>query len=109
MSKLNIELTPEEAEEFRNMNLEEQKAFMETANKRREQLMLKTTVLSTLLVEAFDELEYFKMTRYKLKQSANNTRRMLLKYMKEVYDINTEESESTEYIARVSKQIDKLL
>jgi len=104
-----MELTPEETEEFRGMNRAEQKAFMETANKRREQLMLKTTVLATLLVESFEELEYFKMTKYKLKQSTNNTKRMLLKYMTEVYDINTQEAESTEYISRVSKQIDKLL
>lgn len=108
-STVHIELSEEETNEFRSMSRKEQKSFMETANKRREQLMLKTAVLCSLLVESFDALEYFKMTRYKTKQSVNNAKKHLEKYIDDVYGNNKNESDSTDYIAQKSKEIDKIL
>lgn len=109
MSELHIELTPEELQEFSNMSVQEKKEFMESADNRRKQLMLKTVVLTSVLVESFDELEYFKMTRYKTKHSVKNAKKHLEKYINDVYNVNVEEELGTEYISQISKEIDKLL
>ena len=109
MSDIRIKLTKEEKEEFALLTKEEQNQFMETASKRRQQLMVKTIVLTTILIESFDDLIEFDSFRHKLKNLANNYSKELNKYIDDVFDINEERGLSTDYIAKITAEIDKLL
>jgi hypothetical protein len=109
MRQFELKLSKQEMEEFDALSIEEQDKYLATANEIRKQLMLKTVVLSNILIESFDTLESFGLMRMSLKHSAQKTKRLLEDYINQIYDVKEEESESIDYIAKVSKEIDKLL
>jgi hypothetical protein len=108
MSKIAINLTKEEKDEFAKLPKEEQEAFIEAAWNQRQNIMIKTIGLSMLLIESFDKLKEFGLQRHKLKQYGNMYNKELEKYINEVYDQELP-GESTDYIAELSKKIDELL
>ncbi len=114
MSELKIKLTQEEKEEFALLPKDQQQEFMNAALKRRNHLMLKTMVLSSILVDSVEEMEEFGLVRHRLKQVGKMYNKELDKIIDNVFDtISTDNPEdqqdSAGYIAQISQAIDKLI
>ena len=111
MSTIKIRLTKEEQEEFALLPKEQQQAFMDAADRRRKHLMLKTMVLSSILVDSLEEMEEFGLVRFRLKQVGRQYNAELDKIIDNVFDeiTNGDKQDSTGYIAQISQAIDKLI
>jgi hypothetical protein len=108
MSKISIHLTEEEKAEFAKLPKEEQEKFMETAMVARETLMVKTAVLSMLLIESFDSLKEFGLQRQKLKNLGNRYNEELEKYVNIIFDNAEQKGNAADYVAEMSSKINKL-
>lgn len=105
---IRIKMTQQEAEEFDKLSEEDKQKFFEGVNLRRKHLMLKTAVASMFLVECFDELEEIGMLRHKLKQSGSKFNVELDKYIDQIFAINEDNSDSTEYLNVMIKRFNEV-
>lgn len=101
-------MTKQEADEFEKLSEEEKQKFLEGVDLRRKHLMLKTAVASMFLVECFDELEEIGMLRHKLKQSGSRFNVELNKYIDQIFAINEDSSDSTEYLNVMIKRFNEV-
>lgn len=72
-------------------------------------LLIRSFLLSMLLVETFDELEEELNYKHSLKQKGNQFKKELEKYCNTVADNCDELSLSTDYVNKISKKLDKLI
>lgn len=72
-------------------------------------LMVKSTILTMLLIENLDELEEHGLFRKNLKKSGKPFKHQLLVYINKVFDVAEEKSLATDYMSKVSKKIDEFL
>lgn len=108
MSTIKIHLTEEEKQEFAKLPKEEQDKFMEAAMAAREGLMVKTAVLSMLLIESFDSLKEFGLQRQRLKNLGNQYNKELERYINTIFDNAEQKGSAADYVAEMSSKIDEL-
>lgn len=72
-------------------------------------LLVRSFVLSMLLIETFDELEEELNYKHSLKQKGNQFKKELEKYCDKVFDNCDEPSLSIDYVSQISKEINKLI
>ena len=107
---MQVTFTIEEKEQFDKLSKEEQSSFFKEKEAHRTNLMLKSVVVTNILIDVLDELEAYNLTKYKLKQTTKLNKVQLEQYI----DLNMAvvgkdgSLEVTEYINAVSAQMDKL-
>lgn len=72
-------------------------------------LLIRTVLLSTLLIETFDELEEQLDYTHKLKLKGNQFKQELEKYCNQVFDNCKESNLSTQYISDISAKLDNII
>lgn len=102
---MEILLTQEEKQIFNNLTQEQKKEYMNGKLTERENLLLKTIVVSNVLMECFDDLEKYNMHRQKLKQVGKNYNTHLEKLINQVFDENERSLESTDYVFNMTNRI----
>lgn len=108
MSSIKVNLTEEEKKEFAKLTEQEQQQFLDDALAMRHTLMVKTAVLSMLLIESFDDLKEFGLQRQRLKNLGNQYNKELEKYISIIFDNAEEKGAAADYVAEMSGKIDNL-
>ena len=106
---MKIKMTEQDKALFEAMSKEDQDKFLNEKDEQRKNLMLKSVILTTLLIENLDDLEEFGLYREKLKVKGKPFKHQLLVYIKQVWGIEDDLNEGTDYILQISKKIDEML
>ena len=72
-------------------------------------LLIKTLLLSVMLVETFDELETQAGYIHDIKRKGKQFKVLLEKYCNEVFDNCEEDILGTEYVAKITAELDKII
>lgn len=75
----------------------------------KEALLLKTIVVSHVLMECFDELEKQNMHRQKLKQVGKRYHNLVEEFINDVFDVTSEDKAGTAYIYEKSERVNELI
>lgn len=78
---------------------------MKNEDKHLDQLMLRSIVLSSLLIEGFDELEDAGYAKQKLKMLLKRTKTEAEKYVNRSFDLLDDTMPSTEYVRQMSLKV----
>jgi len=108
MSHIRVNLSKEEKEEFAKLTEQEQKQFLDDALAMRHTLMVKTAVVSMILIESFDDLKEFGLQRQRLKNLGNQYNKELEKYINAIFDSTEEKGNAADYVALMSGKVDNL-
>ena len=107
---MQIRFTEQEKIEFEALSKDEQTELIAKKANHRNNLSLKSIVLTNLLLETLDELEHYNMTRFNLKRTTQKNKVELDKYLDDTFRIITQtgDMEVTEYTSKISEAVDKL-
>lgn len=106
---MKLKMTKEDKDIFDALTEDLKEVFLKEKDEERKNLMLKSVILTTLLIENLDALEEFGLFREKLKIKGKPFKHQLLLYINQIWGIKEDLNEGTDYILQISKKIDELL
>lgn len=105
---MKLKLPKEKQEIFDKLDESLREKFLAEVDEERQNLMLKSITLTTLLLESFDDLEEFGMFRAKLKEKGKMFRHQAVLYVKQVWGVEEDLNEGADYLVKMSQKIDDL-
>lgn len=112
---MNIKLSKEEAQRFSAMSEPEKQLFMKDKRDELDKLAMKTSILTSLLIDSLDDIEKFSMYRQNLKKRGNMFKAELETYMNDLFkektltDDNEERLNTADFIVHATKAADEEL